>query len=107
MAFMDKVKQAMKGRSDTVERVIDAAVERAGRYSETLKKQGEGLKARARDLDDTRPDGPAPGGAADATAPTVDLTSAEAETPGPALRGDLAPPVPNASPKSGAETKAP
>ena len=34
MALMDTVKQLMKGRSEVVERGIDTAVDRLGRYSD-------------------------------------------------------------------------
>lgn len=94
MTFIDTLKSAMKGRSATIERAIDTAVERLGRYSVTLSKQAEGVKARARRLDSDRaPDG------SDTSPPTMSVVpgatdhSTEAHTSG--LKGSLAPPSPS------------
>lgn len=62
MGLMDKVKQAMKGRSEAVERGIDAAASAAdkrtkGKYREKLQQGATRLKAQSRKLDDERRDG--------------------------------------------------
>ena len=59
MGLMDKAKQAMKGRSEMVEKGIDRAVAEAnkrtkGKYGETLTTRAQDLKQRARQLDDQR-----------------------------------------------------
>lgn len=56
MGIMDKVKQAVQGRSGMVEKGIDRAVGQVdkrtkGKYNDKLTKQATGLKARARRLD--------------------------------------------------------
>lgn len=61
MGFIDKVKQAAKGRSAMVEKGIDLAVTQVnkrtgGKYSGTLTKRANDIKERARKLDDDRPD---------------------------------------------------
>ncbi len=61
MGFMDKVKQAAKGRSAMVEKGIDLAVTQVnkrtgGKYQATLTKRANDMKDRARKLDDERPD---------------------------------------------------
>src|ERR671917_589697 len=94
MALMDTIKKAMQGRSETVEKVIDGAVERLGRYSDSLKKQGETVKGHARRLDETRSGGHAPGGPPSATtsaseASTIDITEGPADPPRQGLRGSL------------------
>ena len=94
MALMDTIKKAMQGRSETVEKVIDGAVERLGRYSESLKKQGETVKGHARRLDESRSEGHAPSGPPSATtsapeASTIDITDAPADPPAQGLRGSL------------------
>ncbi len=63
MALMDKLKQAVKGRSAMVEKGIDRAVTEAnkrtnGKYEAKLTKGARDLKARARRLDDDRNDPP-------------------------------------------------
>lgn len=90
MALMDTVKRAMNGRSKMVEKAIDGAVDRIGKYSETLKKRGEGLKAHARRLDGGRTEDPVTDGPP-TTAPTASGTEAAEAAPGTSLRGDLAP----------------
>lgn len=79
MGLMDKARQLMKGRSGKIEGIIDSAVGSVGKYSETLKKQAEGLKARTRDLDEERTSAPSGG------TPTATDES---------LRGDLVRPAP-------------
>lgn len=54
MGWMDKAKQALKGRSGTIEKGIDTAVDRLGTRGKSLRKPAEGLKARVRDLDEDR-----------------------------------------------------
>ncbi len=59
MPFMDKLKQAVKGRSAMVEQGIDKAVAQVnkrtgGKYSGTLTKRAADLKSRARRLDEQR-----------------------------------------------------
>jgi hypothetical protein len=59
MGLMDKARQAMKGRSQMVEKGIDRAVSEAnkrtkGKYGETLTARAQDLKQRARSLDDAR-----------------------------------------------------
>ena len=61
--MMDTVKRLMAGRSEAVERTIDKAVDYLGRSSETLKRQAETAKAKARELDPEHPGGTSPGGA--------------------------------------------
>jgi hypothetical protein len=110
MALMDTIKKAMQGRSETVEKVIDGAVERLGRYSASLKKQGETVKDHARRLDETRREGPAPDGpppaAAASDAPAIDLSEAPAAPPGQGLRGSLVA-GPGTTPPSPPETPTP
>lgn len=58
MGIMDKVKQAVKGRSGMVEKGIDRAVGQVdkrtkGKYNNQLTKRATDLKARARRLDGT------------------------------------------------------
>lgn len=99
MGIIDTVKRAMHGRSAMVEKVIDGAVELVGKYSETLKEQGEGLKDKARRLDEGR--------AADVAGPTTTGTATVADAVVDAaagagtLRGDLAPKPPPAPPVVG------
>jgi hypothetical protein len=59
MGLMDKAKQAMKGRSEMVEKGIDKAVVQVNRrtnnkYGDKLTKGAQDLKQRARKLDDGR-----------------------------------------------------
>ena len=96
MALMDTVKKAMQGRSEKVEKVIDGAVERLGRYSESLKQQAETVKGHARRLDEARHEGPAGDGPPVESAPTsapdppaIDITEAPANPPAQGLRGSL------------------
>ena len=100
MALMDTVKQLMKGRSEVVERGIDTAVDRLGRYSEQLKRSAEAAKAQARNLDPDRdaasgtvvvPDVTTPPGPAPTADPTV-APPPPVATDGPSLRGDLVDP---------------
>ena len=100
MALMDTVKQLMKGRSEVVERGIDTAVDRLGRYSEQLKRSAEVAKAQARNLDPDRdatsgtvvvPDVTTPPGPAPTADPTV-APPPPVTTDGPSLRGDLVDP---------------
>ena len=65
MPFMDKIKQAVKGRSHMLEKGIDTAVAQVnkrtgGKYDTTLTKRAQDLKSRAQRLDDERRD-PGPG----------------------------------------------
>ncbi len=105
MNVKETVRKAMAGRSAMVEKAIDAAVEGVGRASESLRKQAEGAKARARQLDSERTAGEAPtttarpavtevaGGDPTAAGDTGgDPTAAGDAGAGPSLRGDLAPP---------------
>ena len=66
MPLMDKIKQAVKGRSQMVEKGIDRAVGEVdkrtkGKYSDTLTTRAQDLKSRARSLDEERRDPPAGG----------------------------------------------
>lgn len=104
MGIIDTVKQAMHGRSGMVEKVIDGAVERAGKYSESLKVHGEGLKDKARSLDEGRAGTGEASGTTTATtstataagepttpaAPPVEVVDVDAP-PTSALKGDLVP----------------
>ena len=83
---MDTVKQVMKGRSAMIERGIDTAVERLGRYGTSLRESAEGAKVKLRALDPERGTETAP-----PTTPTPTPGSATRTPPatGPALRGDL------------------
>ena len=91
MALLDQVKQALRGRSATIEKGIDAVVGRLGQAAGALEAQAQGLKARVRALDDDA--GPPGASPSTTTAPT---------TTGPqALRGDLAPPTPPVPPAAG------
>jgi hypothetical protein len=78
MALLDKVKQAVRGKSAKLEQGIDKAVGEVdkrtkGKYGDTLTKGAEALKGRARELDDDRRDGPAtpPTGGPGPTGPTT------------------------------------
>ena len=93
MGWLDKVKQAVRGRSGTVEKGIDTAVDQAskvtkGKYDDTLTKGAEGLKEQARKLDDDRageasdPAGPPP--AAPPTPPPPPASGPPPSTPPPA-----------------------
>lgn len=70
MALMDKVKQAVRGKSAKIEQGIDKAVTEVdkrtqGKYGEKLTKGAETLKSKTRELDDDRrndPGDPRPGG---------------------------------------------
>ena len=112
MALIDRVKQAMSGRSEMIERAVDAAVDRAGRYSETLRKHGDGLKSHARRLDGKRSEGTAT--ASDHDAPTsadppatVVVDESRDAPQGSSLRGSLAPRVPGAAPPEDTTPEAP
>lgn len=99
MALMDTVRQLMRGRSGAIERGVDSAISRLGRYSTTLSQRSEALKAQARALDDERtaaPPAPAvasPAASAPAAAPSAPpAPAAPAPSPPterPSLRGDL------------------
>ena len=93
MALMDTVKQLMKGRSEVVERGIDTAVDRLGRYSDSLKKQAETLKERARTLDTERGGSTVAGSPADDSPPATPTAIPPTGTVDPpastGLRGDL------------------
>jgi hypothetical protein len=61
MGWLDKVKQAARGRSGMVEKGIDSAVDQVskvtkGKYDDKLSKGADGLKQQARKLDDARAD---------------------------------------------------
>jgi hypothetical protein len=63
MALLDKVKQAVRGKSAKLEQGIDKAVGEVdkrtkGKYGDKLTKGAEALKSRARDLDEERRGGP-------------------------------------------------
>ena len=65
MGWLDKVKQAAKGRSGMVEKGIDSAVGQVskvtkGKYDDKLTKGADELKEQARKLDDARADEGAP-----------------------------------------------
>lgn len=67
MGLMDKVKQAVQGRSEMVEKGIDRAVGEVnkrtrGKYRDTLTQRAGALKDRARQLDDQRREPPPDGG---------------------------------------------
>lgn len=98
---MDKVKQALKGRSGTIENGIDSVVGRLGKYGETLKTKAEGLKTRVRDLDEDRKPGSGTSPTADAspTAGTSPTADAGPSTGTSTLRGDLAGPTPPEAPE--------
>jgi hypothetical protein len=96
MALMDTVRQLMKGRSEAVERGVDAAVGRLGSYGETLSQRAEALKSRARALDDDRVAGaPPPAAPSSAAAPASASPPPPAApapippTERPSLKGDL------------------
>ena len=122
--MMDTVKRLMAGRSAAVERSIDKAVDYLGRSTDTLRRQAEAAKARARALDPDNPEGAATGGTPTRVAPATDgtrrilpaddtvVTPMDSPPPvppppvppsppagGSALRGDLVDP-PEASPGS-------
>lgn len=110
--MMDTVKRLMAGKSGAVERGIDKAVEYLGRSNDSLKRQAEAAKARARALDPDHPEGPTtasappPGGSAPggtrSIPPVADAAPAPPASPpsvpppapsgGPSLRGDLVDP---------------
>ena len=104
--MMDTVKRLMAGRSEAVERTIDKAVDYLGRSSETLKRQAETAKAKARELDPEHPGGtstgatPAPGASSSLPLPTPPppppappvVPPSEPPAGGSVLRGDLAQP---------------
>ncbi len=75
MGLLDKAKQAMKGKSSTIEKGIDAAVKAAdtrtnGKYRDKLSQGAERAKAKARTMDDERPDdGESPGDDSDRRPP--------------------------------------
>lgn len=90
MGLMDKAKDAIKGRSQMVEKGIDVAADQVnkrskGKYAQKVNAQASKLKAQARQLDETNndptaPDGPARPGHGDSGGPT-----------GPAPRSPLDP----------------
>ena len=89
MAMMDTVKRLMAGRSAAVERGIDKAVDYLGRSTDTVRRQAEAAKARARALDPDHPDG------AGGEAPTrVTPVSDETRRILPADDTTVTPPVP-------------
>ena len=104
--MMDTVKRLMAGRSEAVERTIDKAVDYLGRSSETLKRQAETAKAKARELDPEHPGGTstgatsAPGASSSLPLPTPPppppappvVPPSEPPAGGSVLRGDLAQP---------------
>lgn len=102
MDLKETLRRAMAGRSATVEKAIDAALDGVGRAGESLRKQAEGAKARARQLDSTRAAGEAPTTTARPAVPEVaggevaegGASPAGGAGAGPSLRGDLAPPPP-------------
>jgi hypothetical protein len=97
MDLKETVRKAMAGRSEMVEKAIDAAVGGVGRAGESLRKQAEAAKARARQLDSKRTTGEAPPTAAPPAVTEVaggDVPPAGGAAGGPSLRGDLAPPPP-------------
>jgi hypothetical protein len=87
MAMMDTVKRLMAGRSEAVERTIDKAVDYLGRSSETLKRQAETAKAKARELDPEHPGGTSPGDPPAGGTPT-------GATPAPGASSSLPLPTP-------------
>ncbi len=101
--MMDTVKRLMAGRSAVVERSIDKAVDYLGRSSESLKRQAETAKAKARELDPEHPDGSPTGGPA-ASAPPTSSPPAPGVPPSVPLATPAPPPPPPppAAPPSGA-----
>lgn len=102
MGLLDTMKQVMKGRSEMVERGIDTAVERLGRFSSTLEQRAQTVKEKARSLDPERDGGEAAGSTTPSTPPSPlsEHPPAAAEagpvvTGGSSLKGDL---VPDADP---------
>ncbi len=95
MAMMDTVRRLMAGRSAVVERSIDKAVDYLGRSSETLKRQAEVAKAKARSLDPDHPEGAPPGGASPSGTAPAGGTSSTATSPGtPPATPSTPPPTP-------------
>ena len=75
MPLMDKIKQAVRGRSAMVEKGIDRAVGEVdkrtkGKYSDKLTDRAQDLKSKARELDDERRDPPADGPGSGSVPPT-------------------------------------
>ena len=59
MGWMDKLKQAARGKSEMVEKGVDTAVNQVskrtkGKYDDKLTKGAEQVKAKARSLDEER-----------------------------------------------------
>jgi hypothetical protein len=86
MALMDKVKQALKGRSSSLEQGIDKAVQQVnartkGKYGDTLSKGADALKKGTRQLDEERRDRPA--GGAGTAGPSEPPVHPDDRDPGP------------------------
>lgn len=97
MALMDTVRTLMKGRSGALERGVDKAIGYLGRYSDSLKRQAETVKAKARTLDPDRDEAGRSGGAPDPhpphSAPPTATPPPPTATAGGGLRGDLVDPA--------------
>lgn len=106
MAMMDTVRKLMQGKSELVERSIDKAVEYLGRSSDSFKKQGETIKAKARALDPDHPEGAAAAGTPTTTTPSS--TPPPPPPPAPAVTPPTATPaVPSATPPPASDVPVP
>ena len=101
MAMMDTVKRLMAGRSATVERGIDKAVDYLGRSTDTLRRQAEVAKARARALDPDHPEGAATAGGPTRVAPATDETRRILPADITEVTPTVSPPPPPPPPSSG------